>query len=141
MSTFVEMAREEFEFLEAQGFRFRADESQLPDYANAYFEKGGIRVRMYWERRDGVVVTTVGRRRARGLLPTRELGLGFLGNVDRDQDGDRFHDQEDERLRLELARQAALLRARGQGLLDGDPNAWEDLSRRQAKYWRDFSGK
>ena len=139
MSTFVEMAREGFKFLEGQGFRFRTDESQLPEYANAYFAKGGITVRVYWERRDGVVMTAVGRQRARGLLPDRELGLDFLGDVDRDQEVDRTG-QEDERLQLVLAGHAALLRARGQGLLDGDPRVWDDLSRRQAKHWRDFSG-
>ncbi|OGO58292.1 MAG: hypothetical protein A2Z32_04855 [Chloroflexi bacterium RBG_16_69_14] len=138
MSTFAESARQAFGFLEDLGFRFRADDSNLPRYADAYFEKAGIRVRVYWEQRDGVVVTYVGRRRAFGLLSPRELGLGFLDDLDHAQQGDQIHELEDERLRAELARQAEVLRSRGEGLLKGDPAAWNDLARRQRLYWKDF---
>ena len=138
MSTFTDLARHSFGFLEGRGFGFHADNSNLPAYDEAYFESRRIRVRVYWEQRDGVVVTYLGRRRALGL-GVRELGLSFLGDLDDAAGADGIHEQTDPRLGLEIGRQADLLRSRGEPLLRGEREAWDALSARQRAYQSDLN--
>ena len=137
MSTFTDLARESFGFLERRGFGFHADNSNLPAYDEAHFENRRMRVRVYWEQRDGVVVTYLGRRRPLGL-GVRELGLSFLGDLDDAAHADGIHEQSDPRLGKEIGRQAELLRSRGEGLLKGEREAWDALAARQRAYRSDF---
>ena len=135
MSTFTDLVRTAFGFLEGRGFGFHADNSNLPAYDEAYFDSRRMRVRVYWEQRDGVVVTYLGRRRPLGL-GVRELGLSFLGDHD-DVPAGGIHEQTDPRLGEEIGRQAELLRSQGEGLLKGDREAWHALSARQRAYQGD----
>ena len=131
MSVFAELVRGEFAFLERRGFRYGGELDRLPAYTQVVYEGQGIRVRVYWDGRDHIAWTVLGRRRRFvPFLPPRELGLGHLGAGGESEVLPDFA-VDPEPLRASLRQQAHLLETLGAGLLDGVESAWVDLKRRQ----------
>ena len=131
MSAFVELVRGEFAFLERRGFRYGGELDRLPAYTQVVYEGQGIRVRVYWDGRDHMAWTVLGRRRRFApFLPPRELGLGHLGEGGEDGIPSDFT-VDPEPLMASLRQQAHLLETLGTDLLDGVESAWVDLRRRQ----------
>ena len=131
MSAFADLVRSEFDFLERRGFRYGGEADHLPAYTQAIYEWQDIRVRVYWDGRDHMSWTVLGRRRKFApFLPPRELGLGHLGQGG---ESDVLPDfaVDPEPLRASLRQQAHLLETQGADLLDGVESAWVDLKRRQ----------
>ena len=63
LSAFAGLVRDEFDFLERRGFRYGGEVDRLPAYTEVIYESQGIRVRVYWDGRDHMSWTVLGRRR------------------------------------------------------------------------------
>ena len=123
MSAFADLVRGEFDFLERRGFRYGGEIDRLPAYSEVIYERQDIRVRVYWDGRDHMSWTALGRRRKFGpFLPSRELGLAHLGEGG---ESDVLPDfaVDPEPLRASLRQQAHLLETQGTDLLDSVESA------------------
>lgn len=131
LSAFADLVRGEFDFLERRGFRYGGEADRLPAYSEVIYESQRIRVRVYWDGRDHMSWTVLGRRRRFApFLPLRELGLGHLGEGGESGVLPDFAVNPGP-LRASLRQQAHLLETLGTDLLDGVESAWVDLRRLQ----------
>lgn len=139
MSIVGTLAREAFQWLEDEGFRYVGEEARAAPDSISIFERGPIAVLVHWDGRDRMTWTVLARgHRNLRWLPGRQLGLGHLGSGAPDADlplPDPAVDPEP--LRKALAWDSRLLRTRGASLLNGERAAWADLEQLQKAHLRE----
>jgi hypothetical protein len=94
---FVELVVSEFAFVREYGYAVIRTSSPIEDDGAVVFARGLLRLRVYWDPRDGVIVF-FGRARKLPFLSDDEVSLGFAGILER-----RPHPDDEHEVRLLLA--------------------------------------